>query len=112
MSDLEKTVFDMVAPIVGLPPNAVEVRFSQFALEAVEEISNAAASGDVVLTRKLFNAAAREVAKRNAEAAKAVIEDEDLEGLPVKVVVDQPSPHRHVPVIPAIPAVPSGKRMP
>lgn len=69
----EKTVFEVLAPVVGLPPSGVEERFADFDASAIAAMQEAARKEPtpVATLRALFNAAARDAAKRLAEKYKA-----------------------------------------
>lgn len=74
MASEKKTVFEVLAPVVGLPPSGVEERFADFDASAIAAMQEAAKRTDpvpVATLRALFNAAARDAAKRLAEKYKA-----------------------------------------
>lgn len=83
MASEEKTVFDVLAPIVGLSPYNVErrcVEFDESVMAAMEEAAQKTPT-PVATLRALFNAAARESAARRAQELKASIaalEDKDF----------------------------------
>ena len=93
----EKTVFEVLAPVVGLPPSGVEERFADFDASAIAAMQEAARKTDpvpVATLRALFNAAARDAAKRLAEKYKATGPEADdavlAAGVPGRVIVSSP----------------------
>ncbi len=79
MASVEKTVFEVLAPVVGLPPSGVEERCSEFDASAKAAMQEAAAKNPtpVATLRALFNAAARDAAKRLADEYKASLAEKE-----------------------------------
>jgi len=75
----KKTVFEVLAPVVGLPPSGVEERCAGFDESAMAAMQEAAAKNPtpVATLRALFNAAARDAAKRLADEYKASLEEKE-----------------------------------
>ncbi len=79
MASVEKTVFEVLASVVGLPPSGVEERFADFDASAIAAMQEAAAKNPtpVATLRALFNAAARDAAKRLADEYKASLAEKE-----------------------------------
>jgi hypothetical protein len=75
----KKTVFEVLASVVGLPPSGVEERFADFDASAIAAMQEAAAKNPtpVATLRALFNAAARDAAKRLADEYKASLAEKE-----------------------------------
>lgn len=86
MASEKKTVFDVLAPVVGLPPSGVEERFADFDASAIAAMREAAQKQPtpVATLRALFNAAAKDAAKRLAEKYKATSPETDDADFPAK----------------------------
>jgi hypothetical protein len=79
VASVEKTVFEVLASVVGLPPSGVEERFADFDASAIAAMQEAAAKNPtpVATLRALFNAAARDAAKRLADEYKASLAEKE-----------------------------------
>ncbi len=79
MASEKKTVFEVLASVVGLPPSGVEERFADFDASAIAAMQEAAAKNPtpVATLRALFNAAARDAAKRLADEYKASLAEKE-----------------------------------